>query len=854
MRRESMMKHILTVILAALAFPALAASTINPALPAGGLPYTSSPIRSNFQAAVNDINALQSLNIGTTQPFVCNLASAGAWWLNNTTTTYVYNQCDGRGATWFPVFNIDTVNNILIAGVGGGIPLTIASGATTDLGSVPEGGVLVSGSAAIASLGTTTPAGQIKFVEFTGTPTLDYNATSLILPTGANITAAAGDTAIFLALGSGNWIDIAYQRATGDALALTIPAGFITATMLQAGIALTNLTPDLGFGFSIVGGLLTSNLGAIQGHTASLATLKAITAAIVASAGYTTVMRDGYTTAGDGGGMSYVWSPNPCSIGSGSGDNGAQVDPTGGGGCWVADFPASGADIRVWGAVGDWNGSTGTDNHTAITTAITSAAALGLSLSGPANGFYSSTALAFGAVPVFGESPLAPGNPANGFHLVCPAGIASPCVTSGTTSANGMKAGAAHDLWVSFYGSPISGDVGFETIGYNTTKDNVLVTNAYDGLTYGDSATVVDGIAAHDTRVFTWNIVHDHVVVNSFPEVYISNSRFGTNGVGDVAANAYLGITGTDSNTISCTQCQFNQGNVGVSYLIDFFNVVTQPNGIYTIDDSTADMTAGAGATAVIHSDGTGTCLRCIISNTNILAVGAPMFSMGAAGGMQESKFDGDNLFVASFTMPNVAYSSFNVSDTFILGSLTIAGSGTAGFSNIVTNGATALGGGVWSALGLTNMIAAGGWTDTATGTVHANGVPAINWTPSLTFGGTATGLTYAARTASAVREPDGTVSETFGLNLSAVGSSTGTAVITGAPYTCQTWGFGTTSLNMLFASGTTTTGSEVLAYGTQGQSNITLANGVSGAITNLDNTAFTNSSLISGTIRCPIP
>jgi hypothetical protein len=40
----------------------------------------------------------------------------------------------------------------------------------------------------------------------------------LILPTAANITTAAGDTAIFVSLGSGNWKCLSYTRASGTAL------------------------------------------------------------------------------------------------------------------------------------------------------------------------------------------------------------------------------------------------------------------------------------------------------------------------------------------------------------------------------------------------------------------------------------------------------------------------------------------------------------------------------------------------------------------------------------------------------------------------------------------------------------
>src|SRR5690606_23158234 len=46
-------------------------------------------------------------------------------------------------------------------------------------------------------------------------PLITHNGTSLILPTGANIQAAAGDVAIFVSLGSGNWYCANYSPASG---------------------------------------------------------------------------------------------------------------------------------------------------------------------------------------------------------------------------------------------------------------------------------------------------------------------------------------------------------------------------------------------------------------------------------------------------------------------------------------------------------------------------------------------------------------------------------------------------------------------------------------------------------------
>ena len=95
---------------------------------------------------------------------------------------------------------------------------TIASAATTDLGSKESGLVGISGTTTITSLGTIAQ-GIRKWVYFTGVLVLTHNATSLILPTAANITTAAGDCAQFVSLGGGNWRCLVYSRASGQNVA-----------------------------------------------------------------------------------------------------------------------------------------------------------------------------------------------------------------------------------------------------------------------------------------------------------------------------------------------------------------------------------------------------------------------------------------------------------------------------------------------------------------------------------------------------------------------------------------------------------------------------------------------------------
>lgn len=93
----------------------------------------------------------------------------------------------------------------------------IASASTTDIGAATGNYVNVTGTTTITALGTV-QAGSTRIVNFNGALTLTHNGTSLILPTGANITTVAGDCAIFVSLGSGNWVCTHYQRKDGSAL------------------------------------------------------------------------------------------------------------------------------------------------------------------------------------------------------------------------------------------------------------------------------------------------------------------------------------------------------------------------------------------------------------------------------------------------------------------------------------------------------------------------------------------------------------------------------------------------------------------------------------------------------------
>lgn len=98
----------------------------------------------------------------------------------------------------------------------------IASAATTTIGTIGNGDTIhITGTTTITSLGVS-QTGVTRNVVFDGALTLTYNATSLILPTSANIVTAAGDSAVFVCENgaSGYWRCVDYTRRTGVPLTL----------------------------------------------------------------------------------------------------------------------------------------------------------------------------------------------------------------------------------------------------------------------------------------------------------------------------------------------------------------------------------------------------------------------------------------------------------------------------------------------------------------------------------------------------------------------------------------------------------------------------------------------------------
>lgn len=173
------------------------------------------------------LDALVTCNSGSSAPAngTGSAARPGQCW-DDTSASWIRKAYDGT--SWLPQGFIDSSNHVWVPPVGGGTIVSLSSATTTDLGSVPQSTVSITGTTTITGFGSSAVVGTRHTMIFGGILSLTYNATSMILPGAASITTAAGDVAEAIYLGSSNWRVVNYQRADGTSLVQpAVPVGTV---------------------------------------------------------------------------------------------------------------------------------------------------------------------------------------------------------------------------------------------------------------------------------------------------------------------------------------------------------------------------------------------------------------------------------------------------------------------------------------------------------------------------------------------------------------------------------------------------------------------------------------------------
>ncbi len=213
----------------------------------------------DFTALLNDLSAAltQSVSRDGQSPMLGNLPMG-----NNKITGLAAGTGAGDAATWAQLFGASTQADI-------------ASAATTDIGVQNTSFLRVTGTTTITSFGSNFRGP--RFLTFEGAVTLT-NSSTLVLPGGANITTAAGDSLIVIpgaTLGTADkWIVVAYQK--GNAIAQTSKIEPVTASVASNALTVTLNPTALDFRSATLGSgaVTTRNIGsAISAVVPSGATL-----------------------------------------------------------------------------------------------------------------------------------------------------------------------------------------------------------------------------------------------------------------------------------------------------------------------------------------------------------------------------------------------------------------------------------------------------------------------------------------------------------------------------------------------------------------------------------------------------
>ncbi|WP_245238665.1 DUF2793 domain-containing protein [Methylobacterium platani] len=143
------------------------------------------------------------------------------------------------GSTWREALRVDRATGGLdLAAAEASVPIA----ATVDLGALPALRVVLTGSGTVSSFGT--GPNRVRFLRFTGAATLAHNAVSLVLPGGAALVTAAGDTALAVSDAAGNWRVVDYARASGKPVAGPAAAEILDAS--ASGLAVLTGSPASG--------------------------------------------------------------------------------------------------------------------------------------------------------------------------------------------------------------------------------------------------------------------------------------------------------------------------------------------------------------------------------------------------------------------------------------------------------------------------------------------------------------------------------------------------------------------------------------------------------------------------------
>jgi hypothetical protein len=234
------------------------------------------------------------------------------------------------------------------------------------------------------------------------------------------------------------------------------------------------------------------------------------------------VERLGFRFAGDGGDALYTWSNAACSLNAGAGDDGLQVKPTTGVGCWSAAIAGKAVTPLLWGAVGSATSPSPTADTSAMKAAIIGAALAGATLRFDTAHLYAIDATLDVSAPLKIEGPFRYGvwtTSARNEGRACPWGITATMNATlfNWTAVTGAITGVCLQLAPKGTSATAGAAIQFAPPSTATYQSGVTATyntilGAYDAITLdgaGHSPGCCGQGATADGNLIGWNSITD---------------------------------------------------------------------------------------------------------------------------------------------------------------------------------------------------------------------------------------------------------------------------------------------------------------------------------------------------------
>lgn len=413
-------------------------------------------------------------------------------------------------------------------------------------------------------------------------------------------------------------------------------------------------------------------------------------------------------------------------------------------------------------------------------------------------------------------------------------------------------------------GAPSSTTVGVDIVdGYRHLTQNIYSDN--HGIPYRvRSITLTYGIHCRFEECNAGRASGVFIDIDTWPEVYWTGGRIGENGTTDYACTAYIRIqgglngAGHGPNTINFVNVHFNSGGTpatnGPDYAIQFVDqtaaLVGQALELFNFVNCHFE---GYQVAAIMSDSSWATITGLNFTNVNFNESTAVVLALHANTRLFKSAWVGTKLHGASFTyQPTTSdpTQNFDLLGCHIPGPVTISTSASGSTMSLIGGTLASLTiSGTWHSFRLDAMEMTDPGTgfdmSAAAGNIDANFLPEnqTDFTPSISFGGGSTGITYAATRNGRYQINGRMITVVVEIVLTNKGSSTGTATL-GLPVTS---GEGGGDAIAYITNMSSLTGQVTLAVNPAEGVAYFLMAGASG-MTNLTDANFTNTSTFRAT------